>query len=179
MVVVGSGIAYTSCAAAADSSEGGGECAGRVGNYQIEPITARGIAMGRWRLTPPGYWGRRLWAGRGVKDTSSVTASPCHLQLCTPQCEHWGALEGKANACGGPSSVSFADTFPPGGRLEGVRHSREKLEGCGGRSEKRLPWLGQAAASASAPVSVHAVLLTDSGDERLCPRGNAGNRCWV
>ena len=58
---------------------------------------------------------------------------------------------------------------PPGGRLEGVRHSRGRLGGCGGRSEKRLPWLRQAAASASAPVSVHAVLLTDNGDERLCP----------
>ena len=48
--------------------------------------------------------------------------------------------------------------------------------GCGGRSGKRLPWLKQAAASASAPVSVHAVLLTDNGDERLCPREYAGNR---
>ena len=27
---------------------------------------------------------------------SSVTASPRHLQLCTPQCAHWGALKGKA-----------------------------------------------------------------------------------
>ena len=53
--------------------------------------------------------------------------------------------------------------------------SRGNAWGCGGRSEKRLPWLGQAAAEASAPVSVHAVLLTDNGDERLCPREDAGN----
>ena len=52
-----------------------------------------------------------------------------------------------------------------------------KALGDGGRSEKRLPWLKQAAAEASAPVSVHAVLLTDNGDERLCPREYAGNHC--
>ena len=26
-------------------------------DYQIAPIAARSTAMGRWRLTPPGYWG--------------------------------------------------------------------------------------------------------------------------
>ena len=62
-----------------------------------------------------------------------------------------------------------------GGRLGGVRHSRGRLGGGGGRSEKRLPWLGQAAASASAPVNAGTVLLTDNGDERLCPREDAGN----
>ena len=25
------------------------------GDYQIAPIAARSTAMGRWRLTPPGY----------------------------------------------------------------------------------------------------------------------------
>ena len=43
------------------------------GDYQIAPIAARSTAMGRWRLTPPGVWGRRLRAGRGTKDTSSVS----------------------------------------------------------------------------------------------------------
>ena len=56
---------------------------------------------------------------------------------------------------------------------------RGKALGDGGRSEKRLPWLKQAAASASAPVNVHAVLLTDNGDERLCPREYAANHCRV
>ena len=54
-----------------------------------------------------------------------------------------------------------------------------KALGDGGRSEKRLPWLKQAAASASAPVNVHAVLLTDNDNKGLCPREYAGNRCWA
>ena len=51
-----------------------------------------------------------------------------------------------------------------------------KVWGCGGRSEKRLPWLGQAAAPASAPMNAGTVLLSDNGDKRLCPREYAGNR---
>ena len=42
------------------------------GDYQIAPIAARSTAMGRWRLTPPGVWGRRLRAGRGTRDASSA-----------------------------------------------------------------------------------------------------------
>ena len=110
-------------------------CAGGVGDYQIAPIAARSTAMGRWRLTPPGYGGTCLPAGRSAGLT----------------------------------------------RHRRVRQHREPLKGKalgdGGRSEKRLSWLKQAAASASAPVSVHAVLLTDNGDERLCPREYAGNHC--
>ena len=40
-------------------------CAGGIGDYQIAPIAARSTAMGRWRLTPPGYGGRRLRARDG------------------------------------------------------------------------------------------------------------------
>ena len=70
---------------------------------------------------------------------------------------------------------------PPGGRLWGVSFSntdpaRGRPEGCGGRREKHLPWLKQAAASASAPVNAGTVLLSDNGDKRLCPREYAGNR---
>ena len=36
------------------------------GDYQIAPIAARSTAMGRWRLTPPGVWGRRLRARDGA-----------------------------------------------------------------------------------------------------------------
>ena len=50
-----------------------------------------------------------------------------------------------------------------------------KALGDGGRSEKRLPWLRQAAASASAPVNAGTVLLSDNDDKRLCPREDAGN----
>ena len=86
-------------------------------------------------------------------DASSATASPCHLSPC--------------------GSVRGSDT-PPACHST-PRPIKGNAWGCGGRSEKRLPWLRQAAASASAPVSVHAVLLTDNGDERLCPREDAGN----
>ena len=41
-------------------------CAGGVGDYQIAPIAARSTAMGRWRLTPPGYGGTCLPAGRSA-----------------------------------------------------------------------------------------------------------------
>ena len=104
------------------------------GDYQIAPIAARSTAMGRWRLTPPGYGGTCLPAGRSVR--GSDTPPACHS---TPR-----PIKGNA-------------------------------WGCGGRSEKRLPWLKQAAASASAPVNAGTVLLPDNGDKRLCPREDAGN----
>ena len=103
------------------------------GDYQIAPIAARSTAMGRWRLTPPGYGGTCLPAGRFADLTR-------HRRVI----QYRGPIKGKAL-------------------------------GDGGRSEKRLPWLKQAAASASAPVNAGTVLLTDNGDERLCPREYAGN----
>jgi len=42
------------------------------GDYQIAPIAARSTAMGRWRLTPPGYWGDTA-CGRDRGNTSSVS----------------------------------------------------------------------------------------------------------
>ena len=77
--------------------------------------------------------------------------------------------------------VRHSHRGPLKGKAFGVRHSAPRthqggrLGGGGGRSEKRLPWLGQAAAEASAPVNAGTVLLTDNGDERLCPREDAGN----
>ena len=56
----------------------------------------------------------------------------------------------------------------PGTRLP-VTSSGGRFGGGGGRSKKRLPWLGQAAAEASAPVNAGTVLLSDNDDERLCP----------
>ena len=78
--------------------------------------------------------------------------------------QHREPLKGKANG-----GVSFNTAKP----------SRGRLGRCGGRSEKRLLWLKQAAASASAPVNAGTVLLTDNGDERLCPREYAANHCRV
>ena len=105
------------------------------GDYQIAPIAARSTAMGRWRLTPPGYGGICLPAGRSAGLTR-------HRRVI----QHREPLKGKAL-------------------------------GDGGRSGKFLPWLKQAAASASAPVNAGTVLLTDNGDERLCPREYAANHC--
>ena len=62
-----------------------------------------------------------------------------------------------------------------GAAFNGAKPSRGRLGRCGGRSETRLPWLKQATASASAPVNVHAVLLSDNDDKRLCAREYAGN----
>ena len=60
-------------------------CAGGVGDYQIAPIAARSTAMGRWRLTPPGYRGICLPAGRSV--CGSDTPPACHSTPRTPQGE--------------------------------------------------------------------------------------------
>ena len=76
-------------------------------------------------------------------------------------------------------------TCLPAGRSAGLTRHRRVIQhrgpikgkawGCSGRSEKCLPWLKQAVASASAPVNVHAVLLSDNDDKRLCAREYAGN----
>ena len=88
-------------------------------------------------------------------------------------------LKGKANG-----GVSFNTADPSRGRLGLVRPGhpspcdliRGKALGDGGRREKHLPWLKQAAASASAPMNAGTVLLSDNDDKRLCPREYAGNR---
>ena len=58
------------------------------GDYQIAPIAARSTAMGRWRLTPPGYGGTCLPAGRSVR--GSDTPPACHSTPRTPQGEGLG-----------------------------------------------------------------------------------------
>jgi len=58
------------------------------GDYQIAPIAARSTAMGRWRLTPPGYGGTCLPAGRSVR--GSDTPPACHSTPRTPQGEGFG-----------------------------------------------------------------------------------------
>ena len=44
------------------------------GDYQIAPIAAQSTAMGRWRLTPPWYWGDTA-CGRGIGSFAPPGAS--------------------------------------------------------------------------------------------------------
>ena len=67
-------------------SHGRGICFYRVGDYQIAPIAVRSTAMGRWRLTPPGYGGICLPAGRSAGLTG-------HRRVI----QYRGPLKGKAN----------------------------------------------------------------------------------
>ena len=59
--------AFTGAEASATAclSHGRGVCFYRVGDYQIAPIAARSTAMGRWRLTPPGYGDAACGRGMG------------------------------------------------------------------------------------------------------------------
>ena len=63
------------------------------GDYQIAPIAARSTAMGRWRLTPPGYGGICLPAGRSVR--GSDTPPACHSTPRTHQGEGLGVRRQK------------------------------------------------------------------------------------
>ena len=76
------GTACTSCAAAADNSEGRGWCAGRVAIIKSRQSRPEG-GFGWWRLTPPGVWGRRLRAGRGVLRRCAATPHPSRLRRAT------------------------------------------------------------------------------------------------
>ena len=113
--------AFTGAEASATAclSHGRGICFYRVGDYQIAPIAARSTAMGRWRLTPPGYGGTCLPAGRSVR--GSDTPPACHSMPRTPQGEslrvrhsHRGPLKGKANG-----GVSFNAADPSRGKANG------------------------------------------------------------
>ena len=93
--------AFTGAEASATAcpSHGRGVCFYRVGDYQIAPIAARSTAMGRWRLTPPGYGGICLPAGRSVRGSDRPPA--CHSTPRTPQGEgFWGAAFSTANTQG-------------------------------------------------------------------------------
>ena len=86
------------------------------GDYQIAPIAARSTAMGRWRLTPPGYGGRRLRAGRGTGDTSSVSFAG----TCLPAGR---SVRGSDT----PPACHSTPRTPQGEGFGGVRHSRGRL----------------------------------------------------
>ena len=59
------GARNSPCAAAADNSEGRGWCAGRVAIIKSRQSRPEG-GFGWWRLTPPGYGGTCLPAGRSA-----------------------------------------------------------------------------------------------------------------
>ena len=118
--------AFTGAEASATAclSHGRGICFYRVGDYQIAPIAARSTAMGRWRLTPPGYVGTCLPAGR----STDLTGHRCVIQ-------HRGPLKGKANG-----GVSFNTANPARGRLIGVQRQERKtptVAGASGRGSLR------------------------------------------
>ena len=124
--------AFTGAEASATAcpSHGRGICFYRVGDYQIAPIAARSTAMGRWRLTPPGYGGTCLPAGRSVR--GSDTPPACHSTPRTPQGE-------------GLRGASFNGAKPSRGRLELVRPGhpspcdliRGKADACGREGGRR------------------------------------------
>ena len=75
-------------------------------DYQIAPIAVRSTAMGRWRLTPPGYGGTCLPAGRSADLTR-------HRRVI----QYRGPIKGKANG-----GTPFNTATHQGGRLWEVRH---------------------------------------------------------
>ena len=128
------------------------------GDYQIAPIAARSTAMGRWRLTPPGYGGDTACGRETIRcGGTRVTPHPSRLRraTCLPAgrfagltrhrrvIQYRGPLKGKAN---GGTPFNAAD--PPGGRLGRCAARGEDLTLRRGREKKeppcgRLPFLLQ------------------------------------
>ena len=77
------------------------------GDYQIAPIAARSTAMGRWRLTPPGYWGDTACGRDRRRKTPHPSASLTPVSLRVGRfagltghrrvIQHREPCEGKAN----------------------------------------------------------------------------------
>ena len=107
--------------AAACPSHGRGICFYRVGDYQIAPIAARSTAMGRWRLTPPGYEGTCLPAGRSVR--GSDTPPACHSTPRTSQGEGLRACHST------PRTHQGEGLAPAGGCSKKVHGFPAKLKG--------------------------------------------------
>ena len=80
------------------------------GDYQIAPIAARSTAMGRWRLTPPGYGGDTACGCETIPGGDKYYA--CAGGEIAPA----AGTRGFTPLRGDTSSVSFADTCLPAGR---------------------------------------------------------------
>ena len=96
------------------------------GDYQIAPIAARSTAMGRWRLTPPGYWGTLPAGAKLSPSETNTTLAPLR---------------------GDTSSAPFGGTFPSRGRLTEACHSTPRThqgEGLRVRHSHRGPLKGKA-----------------------------------
>ena len=126
------------------------------GDYQIAPIAARSTAMGRWRLTPPGYWGDTA-CGRDRGNTSSVS-------LRLPPSPQGEGLRG----------ASFNGAKPSRGRLTsaGTPHpSRLRRATClsAGRSVR----------GSDRPPACHSTPRTASGKAWEIKRSARGRFFWL
>ena len=92
------------------------------GDYQIAPIAARSTAMGRWRLTPPGYGGDTACGCETIPGGDKYYA--CAGGEIAPA----AGTRGFTPLRGDTSSVSFADTCLPAGRSAGLTGHRPVIQ---------------------------------------------------
>ena len=98
------------------------------GDYQIAPIAARSTAMGRWRLTPPWYWGDTACGRDRRRKTPHPSASlpPVSLRV------------GRSADLTGHRRV-IQHRGPLGGRLWGASFNAANLQGEGLGDKKKRP----------------------------------------
>ena len=127
------------------------------GDYQIAPIAARSTAMGRWRLTPPGYGG-----GHCLRARDGKFRAPARVPFFC--CQKKGTKEKHSN-------LRFKDPLARGGQ---VRIWRCVLAGGVQRSslsvKRTVPAFTGAEASATAcPSHGRGVFFCRVGDYQIAP----------